>query len=138
MEKEYIDTAIFPLLPIAFGEQMKRAAEQGEFISLLVLHLEKQFKGRMFVFPPITYLDDASGEIINIWGENAKKAGFKHVFYVTSDNNWKIVNNISKGTIIHVPSIPLEHLDESYKHEMMAEQTKKIMSKIIDEWQNNQ
>jgi len=45
-QKEYMDTIILPLVPVTFEEGMKDAGSQYEFIQLLAMLLEKQFKAK--------------------------------------------------------------------------------------------
>ncbi|MBS4176571.1 YpiF family protein [Lederbergia citrea] len=137
-EREYIDTIVIPLLPVAFDDSMKRAAEQGEFTQLLSLHLERQFKGRMLVLPPYTYMEEPANIELDKWEAKAKESGFSHVFFLTSDKRWKTVSEERKGTIFYVPSIPLEHMDEQYKQSVMEDQLKNLMSDIIRGWQQNE
>ncbi|MCR2820231.1 YpiF family protein [Lederbergia panacisoli] len=136
-EREYIDTAVIPLMPVALDDGIKRAAEQGEFIQLLSIHLERQFKGRILVLPPFTYLKgpDNKGDELVDWSNKAKEAGFSHVFYLTSDPKWKSLNKDFPGTLIYIPSIPLENMDEHYKHSVMDNQLKTLIEDIIKAWQ---
>lgn len=50
-QKEYVDTALVPLIPISFESDMKETASQYEFMQLLTTLLEKQFKGRILLIP---------------------------------------------------------------------------------------
>ena len=50
-EKAYIDTAVIPVDSCCIWEGYKVSAAQSEFINLLTLHLERQFKGRMMMSP---------------------------------------------------------------------------------------
>ncbi|WP_240189902.1 DUF2487 family protein [Bacillus sp. P14.5] len=84
-EKKYIDTAIIPLLPLGFEEEMKTSAAQGEFISLLSMHLEHQFKGRLMLFPAFTYLKSeekgAAEKRLRGWKAAMGDSGFQYVFF---------------------------------------------------------
>jgi len=136
-EREYIDTAVIPLMPVVLGEGIKRAAEQGEFIQLLSVHLERQFKGRTLLLPHFTYIEEPKKEIEKIenWTDKATEAGFTYIFYLTSDPRWQSLNKDLKGTLIYIPSIPLEHMDEHYKHSVMDNQLKNLIGEIIKAWQ---
>ncbi|MBS4217313.1 YpiF family protein [Bacillus sp. FJAT-49711] len=136
-EREYIDTAVIPLMHVALDDGIKRAAEQGEFIQLLSVHLERQFKGRILVLPPFTYFkepDYKRDELID-WSKRAKEAGFSYVFYLTSDPKWKALNKDLLGSLIYIPSIPLENMDEHYKHSVIDNQLKSLIEDIIKAWQ---
>jgi len=138
-EKEYIDTAVVPVVPVSLGQQMKQTVEKGEFIHLLSLHLERQFKGRMLFFPPLTYFTDISdslkAEMLLEWGKKIKKNDFKFVFFLTSDPEWRNMREVELSNLLFVPSVPLEHLDEQYKQTIMEDQVKQLMKDIIKGWQ---
>ncbi|MGR3764822.1 YpiF family protein [Rossellomorea sp. NS-SX7] len=139
-EKEYIDTAVIPLIPIDFSNEIKASAAQTEFITLLTFHLERQFKGRMIMTPPFTYLmgttEGKTGELQD-WETSLKESGVKHVFFLTSDSGWKKSEQTLNDQLIWVPSIPLEHLDEQYKHSIMEDQVKQLLNVIVQNWQKN-
>ncbi len=140
-EKEYIDTAVIPLIPIAFDKEIKSSAAQSEFITLLTFHLERQFKGRMIITPPYSYLMAGSKqekvEELLRWKNELTNNGVKHTFFLTSDNEWKSVEENLDDHLIWVPSIPLEHLDENYKHSIMEDQVKHLLNVIVQKWQKN-
>ncbi|NQD66283.1 YpiF family protein [Bacillus haikouensis] len=139
-EKEYIDTAVIPMIPIDFIKNIKSSAAQTEFISLLTFHLERQFKGRMIITPPFTYLMGSNegnvGEVRE-WDARMKESGVKHVFFLTSDSDWKKTEEAFNDQLIWIPSIPLEHLDEQYKHSIMEDQVKQLLNVIVQKWQKN-
>jgi hypothetical protein len=139
-EKEYIDTAVIPMIPVDFINDIKSSAAQTEFISLLTLHLERQFKGRMMITPPFTYLmgtnEGKTGEVQE-WETRMKESGVKHVFFLTSDSGWKKSEQAFNDQLIWIPSIPLEHLDEQYKHSIMEDQVKQLLNVIVQKWQKN-
>ncbi len=58
------------------------------------------------------------------WGDGLKESGVKHCFFLTSDSGWKGVEDLMGDGLVWVPSIPLEHLDEQYKHSIMEDQVK--------------
>jgi hypothetical protein len=139
-EKEYIDTAVIPMIPIDFIKEIKSSAAQTEFISLLTFHLERQFKGRMIITPPFTYMmgrNEGSVEEVQEWEARMKESGVKHVFFLTSDSDWKKSEQAFNDQLIWIPSIPLEHLDEQYKHSIMEDQVKQLLNVIVQKWQKN-
>lgn len=137
-EQQFIDTVVVPLLPISFGTEMKQAASQGEFINLLSMHLERQFKGRMLLFPAFTYLTGTDNESLidrlQSWEVKLKESGFSHIFYLTSDSYWRSEEKI-KNQVIWLPSVPLEHMDEEYKHSILEDQVKQLINIIVQQWQ---
>lgn len=138
-EREYIDTAVVPLVPIELGENMKQIVEKGEFVHLLSLHLERQFKGRMLFLPSFTYLraegDQEKESRLLQWEKKVKENGFKYVFFLTSDPAWRHIESIASESLLFIPSIPLEHMDEQYKQSIMEDQVKQLMKRIVDGWQ---
>ncbi|MGG4168471.1 YpiF family protein [Rossellomorea vietnamensis] len=140
-EKAYVDTAVIPVVPVDFGEDIRVSAAQSEFINLLTLHLERQFKGRMMMIPSFTYrmsssMDSEVSELSQ-WAEELTGSGVKHVFFLTSDSGWKKVEDKLGEGLIWVPSIPLENLDEQYKHSIMEDQVKQLLNVIVQKWQKN-
>ncbi|GIN85674.1 hypothetical protein J6TS2_20600 [Heyndrickxia sporothermodurans] len=137
-EQQFIDTVVVPLLPISFGTEMKQAASQGEFIDLLCMHLERQFKGRMLLFPAFTYLTnldhDQKLDILQSWEVKLKESGFSHIFYLTSDSSWRDQDKV-KDQVIWLPSVPLEHMEEQYKHSIIEDQVKQLINIIVQQWQ---
>ncbi|MCA1058340.1 YpiF family protein [Rossellomorea aquimaris] len=140
-EKTYIDTAVIPMVPVDFGKDIRVSAAQSEFINLLTMHLERQFKGRMMMTPSFTYrmssLIDSEVERLSDWAEELSASGVKHIFFLTSDSGWKKIEDQLGDRLIWVPSIPLEDLDEQYKHSIMEDQVKQLLNVIVQKWQKN-
>ncbi|MEW9500202.1 YpiF family protein [Jeotgalibacillus marinus] len=139
-EKAYIDTVIVPLLPISFSGNTKQEAEQAEFITLLTTLLEKQFKGRMMLIPPFTYMniekkEDKVRKLQN-WCNELKNQEFEHVVCLTSDPMWKEVEQDFHASLLWMPSIPLEHMDEKYKQKIVDDQVNQLVKIIVQKWQN--
>ncbi|MDG5470637.1 YpiF family protein [Jeotgalibacillus sp. ET6] len=139
-EKAYIDTVIVPILPISFTDRTKQEAEQAEFITLLTNLLEKQFKGRMLLVPPFTYISGkgkGETEKLQEWIEEFKENQFEHVFCLTSDIEWKEFEQDLGGNLIWMPSIPLEHMEEKYKRKIIDDQVNQLVKLIVQKWQTN-
>jgi hypothetical protein len=139
--KEYVDTAVIPLFSVSFGNEMKQSASSAEFITLLTNYLERQFTGRLMLFPPFTYLKSDDPEDVfsklKIWESNIEKNEFKHIFYITSESDWKIYEKQLSGPLIWLPSLPLEHLNDSQKISMIESQVKQLLSLFTRKWQEN-
>ncbi|RAK22146.1 uncharacterized protein DUF2487 [Anoxybacillus vitaminiphilus] len=137
-EKEYIDTAVIPLIPLTLEKNVKSIASMGEFVQIIVGELERQFKGRVFLLPPFTYFTSESMEEkikrIADWTSQLTANGMKHIFYVTSDTEWKAGEASLPGTLLWLPSIPLEHMDEKYKQQIVMDQTSQLMNLLISKW----
>jgi hypothetical protein len=140
--KEYVDTAVIPLYSVSFGNEMKQSASNAEFITLLTTFLERQFTGRMMLVPPFTYLKSDLPEDIfqqlKKWEANIEKYEFKHIFYITSEIDWKNFEKELNGSLIWIPSLPLEHLNDSQKISMIENQVKQLLSLFTQKWHENQ
>nr|WP_220129092.1 YpiF family protein [Anoxybacillus calidus] len=137
-EKEYVDTAVIPLIPLTLEKNVKSIVSMGEFVQIIVNELERQFKGRVFLFPPFTYFTSENMEEktkrIADWTDELIANGMKHIFYVTSDTEWKAGEANLPGTLLWLPSIPLEHMDEKYKQQIVTDQTSQLMNLLIAKW----
>jgi hypothetical protein len=140
--KEYVDTAVVPLLSVSMGGEMKQSAAAAEFITLLTGHLERQFTGRLLLLPPFTYLKPNYGENtirdLREWEANLAKEEFKHIFYITSELDWRTQEGGLTGTVIWLPSIPLEHMNDSQKMAVVDSQVKQLLELFTQKWHENQ
>jgi hypothetical protein len=140
--KEYVDTAVIPLYGVSFGNEMRQSASGAEFITLLTSYLERQFTGRLLLLPPFTYLKSDHPEDIvqqlKKWEENIEKNETKHIFYITSESDWKIYEKELKGSLIWLPSLPLEHLNDQQKISMIESQVKQLLSLFTQKWNENE
>jgi hypothetical protein len=139
--KEYVDTAIVPLYTVSFGEEMKQSASSAEFIILLTNLIERQFTGRIVLFPPFTYLkNDPCEKVINElknWEDNIVKDEFKHIFYITSESDWKVNEAKLNGSVIWIPSLPLESMEDTQKVSLVDSQVKQLLSLFTQKWHEN-
>ncbi|ADU30150.1 YpiF family protein [Evansella cellulosilytica] len=137
--KEYVDTAIIPLIPIEWRSDLKGKVSMAEFTTLIVEELERQFKGRVFQILPFTYLSEESEEErvarLKKWDQHLYSGGFKHVVYITADGEWKKVEKELPDMLIWLPSLSLENMDESYAKEIIGQQMKQLLPLITNKWQ---
>ncbi|EIJ78670.1 hypothetical protein PB1_13969 [Bacillus methanolicus PB1] len=140
--KEYVDTAVLPLLPVSFDADIKQTASMTEFITLLSIQLERQFKGRLLLLPGFSYLksveEDKLVENLRVWETEILQKGFKYFFYVTSDSQWKTSEKALNGSLIWIPSLPLENMDEQYKKSILEDQVKQLLNVFIQKWRENE
>ncbi|MBS8264679.1 DUF2487 family protein [Mesobacillus boroniphilus] len=136
---EYVDTAIVPLLPVSFGEDMKQNASMAEFIGILSTQLEKQFKGRIFLLPEFVYIKGLEASIITLkeWENTLLDKQFKHVFYITSDSSWRQHEKDLSGNVLWLPSLSLEHMQEQQKVAIVKEQVNQLLSLFTEKWQED-
>lgn len=137
---EYVDTAVIPLMPVSFGENMKQHASMAEFAGLLTGLIEKQFKGRIFLLPGYTYLSggQVNAEALREWETTVLDNHFKHLFYVTSDSSWKQHENQLSGTLLWLPSLTLEHLPEQQKVSIVDDQVKQLLTLFTQKWEGDE
>jgi hypothetical protein len=139
--KEYVDTAVIPLFSVSIGEEMKQSAAAAEFINLLTGYLERQFTGRLLLFPPFTYLNSKNGDRIlsdlKDWEASLVKGEIHHIFYITSDIDWRDREKELKGTLIWLPAIPLEHMNDSQKVAIIDSQVKQLLGLFTQKWHEN-
>ncbi|MCA1030502.1 YpiF family protein [Bacillus timonensis] len=137
--KEYVDTAIIPLIPVSWTDNMKSTVAMGEFISILANEVDRQFKGRILLIPSFTYLisesEDSRISRLCGWEDDLKQKDFKHVIYLTSDSEWKNNESQLNGTLIWMPTLPLEYVEEKYKQTMIHDQMKQLISIFMNIWQ---
>ena len=140
--KEYVDSAVIPLLPVTWEQDMKSTVAMGEFISVLTTEIERQFKGRIILFPPFTYTASESIEErlerLAAWTMELADKGIKHFFFVTSDSLWKQhEEKVDTGTLIWLPTLPLEYVEEKYKQTMIQDQMKQLITIFMTIWQKH-
>ncbi len=138
--KEYVDTALIPLIPVSWQSDLKSTVAMGEFISIITLELERQFQGRVIHFPPFTYLrsEELTDRMARIkkWIDELTNGGITHIIFLTSDGEWKISEQELEGMLIWLPTIPLEHMETSYKRDVVADQLKQLIPIMANKWQN--
>ncbi|UOE92327.1 YpiF family protein [Alkalihalobacillus sp. LMS39] len=139
--KEYVDTAVVPLVPMSVkAEEMKSVVAMGEFISTISFELERQFRGRLIELPSFTYLKEETIEQklekLETWQTHLKENGLAHLIFLTSDSEWRTVEQQLSGLLIWLPTIPLEHLDSKYKMETVSDQIKQLIPIITKKWQS--
>ncbi|WP_071395581.1 YpiF family protein [Bacillus tuaregi] len=138
--KEYVDTIVLPLYPVALDEQIKKTAEMTEFINLLSVQLERQFRGRLIMLPGFNYLKSTDGDAtlqdLLKWEREFMAKGFKHIVYITSDSDWKLVEAKLTGSLIWLPTIPLQQMDQQYRNTILKDQIQQLISLFVQKWEN--
>ncbi|WP_422123412.1 DUF2487 family protein [Planococcus sp. X10-3] len=131
---EYVDTGVVPLLELNLSASgLKKSAGASEYLQSLTALLEKQFKGRIMLFPPVSYSNNADRTRLSteISTEMAK-TDFKHVFYITTDAEWRSVEELKN--VIWLPAIPTEDMDRSFKQSVMEDQLRQVLPLFLKEW----
>ena len=142
-EKEFIDTALIPLIPLDLQQDPSKAALQGEYITILAEEVEKQLTGRVMLLPPYPYKKNA-GSVdalvaeLNEWNTYYHDVGMINTIYLTCDEDLAELNVVSKARVIWMPMVPLNHLEARQAKGMIREQASQVLPKIMKIWQRNQ
>jgi hypothetical protein len=136
--KEYVDTVVIPLNPVSFGDDVKQTANMVDFVQLLTTQLERQFKGRLVLLPGYTYFkrheqDKHISDLLQ-WEKSLIAEGFKHIFYVTSDSDWKLKEQDLVGSLIWLPALPLAIMDEKSRSAVIDDQVKQLLNLFVSRW----
>jgi hypothetical protein len=134
--KEYVDTAVIPLIPVSLDTDFKTTVSKGEYITHVTNELERQLKGRVYLFPSISYLKNSINVIENLieWKTNIQQE-FKHVIFLTSDESLKENNSeLLKGNLVWLPTVPFEHMDENLKKKLLQDQVEQILNILLQSW----
>lgn len=133
-QKEYIDTAIIPLIKMETAEErMKASASAADFLMNLTAFIELQFKGRVMVTPPFTYSPSMDRIAFSSGIEaDMELSPFRHVFYLTADSEW--TSTPLAGTVLWLPPIPVENMDERLKQSILEDQLKQLLPSLTQAW----
>jgi hypothetical protein len=136
--REYVDTIVLPLYPISLDDKIQQTAGMSDFISLLSVQLERHFKGRLILMPGYIYLKTTSEEELTQdilkWEEEFLHKGFKYVYYLTSDSDWKRLETSLKGSLIWLPTIPFQKMDDKSRNTILEDQVKQLVEIFIQKW----
>lgn len=134
-QKEYVDTAVVPLVEVDAGSGIRSSAGASEYMQLLTALLEKQFKGRIMLFPPISYMAGADrARMAEELAAEMAKTDFKHIFYMSADASWK--DGTGLENVLWLPAIPLESMDASFKKSVMEDQLRQVLPLFTKQWSN--
>ncbi|MFJ7510220.1 YpiF family protein [Peribacillus simplex] len=136
--KEYVDTVLIPLVPLSFKGQMKQTGSMNEFLTILSLEIEKQMKGRILLLPTFHYLSGEMDKVERLkrWANELKENDFEHVFFLTSDFEWKKEERVLENNLVWIPAIPLEGLEIEQAKEMINQQVLQILDIFSYNWNN--
>jgi len=133
-QKEFIDTAIVPLVSIDLtSEKIKQSGVEADFLLSLTSFVEQQFKGRLLLLPPFSYSTILKNEEMPQQLESQlHNAGFKHVFFITCDHFWTNIGDVVN--VIWLPAIPLESMDKGVKNSILEDQLRQVIPTFSTKW----
>ncbi|QGG50823.1 DUF2487 family protein [Lysinibacillus pakistanensis] len=133
-QKEFIDTAIVPLVSIDLtSEKIKQSGAEADFLLSLTSFVEQQFKGRLLLLPPFSYSTILKNEELPQQLElQLHNAGFKHVFFITCDHFWTNIGDVVN--VIWLPAIPLESMDKGVKNSILEDQLRQVIPTFSTKW----
>lgn len=126
-EFEYIDTAIIPLQKIDMNNDSKVHANNIELCQMIIVQLERQFRGRLFITPSVSILNDDM-TMTNEYRQHLLDYGFKNVVFLC-DKSYNV-----DGDVLYFNQIPIESMSQDMKLEMVNEEVKAVMKAIIQIW----
>lgn len=140
--KEYIDTLIFPLVPITFSDdaQLFELAIRNELIMILTNELEKELHGRLLLAPTYYYLSTKENDFqqefsrINDWVKDSKNQPFQHVFFITNDATWKMYEKELQGILLWIPSIKTDDISDEKVNQYIRGQVEQLSELLQMYW----
>ncbi|WP_147804779.1 YpiF family protein [Alkalicoccus halolimnae] len=136
--KEYVDTAIIPLIPVAGGKEQKDSVLMGEFAQYLSDYIERQYMGRVYLLPPFTYLKEEEEKEkqkrVLEWSEHFKKEGFEYFLFITSDMEWRQIDLKKAGELVWVPAFSLSDMESKKRQQSVEQQARQIIPLMTKKW----
>jgi hypothetical protein len=118
---------------------MKNVVLSGEYVTILSNEFERQFKGRVFLLPPYTYIKDSLEEEIirfSAWKEDLHEKGFKYVFFLNGDDALDKSDHGLGSSLLKVHPVPLEHVESKIKQQIITDEVQALVPFIIKAWRN--
>ncbi|MFD2760856.1 DUF2487 family protein [Lentibacillus juripiscarius] len=140
--KEFVDTAIVPLLPFQLSNDasLEKDAFQSEALSVFLRELEKELTGRVMLAPNYHYVKTADKESeldrIGKWIDDVQAQPFRHVFFITSDSGWKKNEQALPGTMIWLPVTGGES-DQGTMQTVIREHVQEVSELIRSYWKDD-
>lgn len=133
-QKEYVDTVVIPLVELDLSTAgMRQSAGAAEYMIALTSLLERQFKGRLLLLPPVSYAKNTDrAHLAGELQKEMRQSDFKHIFYMTTDATWRTVQDF--GQLLWLPAVPTEHMDQKFRHSVMEDQLRQVLPLFLNEW----
>ncbi|GAB4073585.1 YpiF family protein [Barrientosiimonas marina] len=138
--KEYVDTAIIPLLPFQLSDDanLEHNAFQRDMITLFTRELEKELTGRVVLTPDFAYLATADKKTemdrLHTWVSDIRSQPFSYIFFVTLDSDWKTREEELEGTLLWLQSAAFESIKSNELQSFMRSQVQEITKLIRSYW----
>ncbi|HAM81174.1 DUF2487 family protein [Ornithinibacillus bavariensis] len=139
-QKEYIDTAIIPIIPFQLSHEndMDKSTSKREVLSIFATVIEKELSGRVLLIPNYYYLEygDKAQEVdrLNRWTEEIQKQPFKHVFIVTFDSSWKKFEKELEANLLWLPGFQADDLYDGKTQQLIQGQVQDVVELIRSYW----
>jgi hypothetical protein len=139
--KEYIDTAIIPLIPFSFqltDEQLITQAFQKEVVQLLCDRVEVEYAGRVMLLPGYQYIPsiDIEKEInrLNEYVKEIHTLPFQHIFFLTFDPLWKKHEKSLEANLLWLPVMKDGDLQNKETQQIVMDHVHQITDLIRSFW----
>lgn len=134
--KEYIDTALIPLIQVKLKDDLKLALADSSWVLGVAGSIEEQLTGRVMLFPQASYTGHEEEEHLianlNTYAIHIEQCGFKNVIFLTHNNSWEAKAEQFIAKILPVPRETPDSLDFSVGE--INDYAQKIVPRIIGFW----
>lgn len=137
-QKQYVDTVLIPVLPLAVQKDLIRSVTQSEYIVAITDELERIYQGRLVVSLPFTYQSthtyDQLVTQLNGWIDEWKKDGIKHIILLTSDSEWRAYDTDVNGVLIWLAAVSLSTMPTKERLDICSQIAQDLSSIFVKEW----
>ncbi|GGK24735.1 hypothetical protein GCM10010965_16880 [Caldalkalibacillus thermarum] len=134
--RQYIDTALVPLIKMELGNNARLSAVQATWLSGVVNHLEEQLMGRVLLLPALTYTEaheaDMLAAYLNRYTEYVLQSGFKHQVYITVEEEWEKRREKLRGGLFYIDASEVDMEDQS--SQALFDLSQKFVPSLISLW----
>jgi hypothetical protein len=127
--KEYIDTAIVPLIRIELGEQFKPSLKNSTWITGVASGIESKLMGRVMLFPVYSYTGLEKEEHLisnlNTYANHLQQHGFENVIFLTHN---QIARSVKEHVIAEFFSVAHENLGS---HDIASDEVIKFAQEMV-------
>ncbi|WP_026906550.1 DUF2487 family protein [Paucisalibacillus globulus] len=138
--KEFIDTAIIPILPFQLSQEsnLSKSTSKREVLSIFATEIEKELSGRVLLIPNYYYLEYGDkleeAKRLNSWNEEIQKQPFEHVFILTFDSGWKRFEKDLQANLLWVPGFQADDPNSDEMRQMIRGQVSDVVELIRSYW----